>query len=211
MNRSFVPAAGFDFLLPLYDPLWRLMGGRGIRETFIRESGLAAGQTILDIGCGTGSLPIQIAESVPGTRVHALDPDPKALVRCKSKASRAAASILWRQGFGDALPFEDATFERVVSTFMLHHLDLDVKLGMLREARRVLKSDGELHLVDFGRQDSGKDGVLAGLLHSHEKLAENLGGRIGELFREAGFDDVAEVSQNKTIFGRYVHVRGVAH
>ena len=103
------------------------------------------------------------------------------------------------------------TFERVVSTFMLHHLDLDVKLGMLREARRVLKSDGELHLVDFGRQDAGKDGMLAGLLHSHEKLAENLGGRIGELFREAGFDDVAEVSQNKTIFGRYVHVRGVAH
>ena len=91
MTRAFVPAAGIDFLLPLYDPLWRLMGGQGLRETFIGEAGLATGQRILDIGCGTGSLPVQIAQSIPGAHVHALDPDPKALARCQRKAATGFA------------------------------------------------------------------------------------------------------------------------
>ena len=209
MTRAFVPAAGIDFLLPLYDPLWRLMGGQSLRATFIREAGLATGQRILDIGCGTGSLPVQIAQSVPGAHVHALDPDPKALARCQQKAAQAGVAVRWQEGFGDALPYRDATFERVVSSFMFHHLDLEVKQGMLREARRVLIPGGELHLVDFGGQQQAKQGLLAGLLHSHGKIVDNLGGRIGELFEQAGFEDVAELSQGKSLFGRYAHIRGV--
>lgn len=209
MTRAFVPAAGIDFFLPLYDPLWRLMGGHGVRAAFIREAGLARGQRILDIGCGTGSLPVQIAQSVPGMQVDALDPDPKALARCQQKAAQAGVAVRWQEGFGDALPYRDATFERVVSSFMFHHLDLEVKQGMLLEARRVLIPGGELHLVDFGGQHQARQGLLAGLLHSHEKIVDNLGGRIGELFGQAGFEDVAELSQGKGLFGRYAHIRGV--
>ena len=68
MSRTFVPAAGHDLFLPLYDPLWRLMGGERVRAAFIREAGLAAHERILDVGCGTGSLPVQIAQTMPGTR-----------------------------------------------------------------------------------------------------------------------------------------------
>lgn len=209
MTRTFVPAAGIDLFLPLYDPLWRLMGGQSVRAAFIREAGLATGQRILDIGCGTGSLSVQIAQSVPGVHVHALDPDPKALALCQHKAAQAGVAVRWREGFGDALPYQEATFERVVSSFMFHHLDLEVKQGMLREARRVLIPGGALHLVDFGGQQQAKQGLLSGLLHSHDKIADNLGGRVVELFEQAGFEDVAELFQGKSLFGRYAHTRGV--
>ncbi len=210
MSRTFVPAAGLDLFLPLYDPLWRLLGGDRMRATFIRDAGLAAGQRVLDVGCGSGSLLVQIAETVAGTHVSGLDPDPKALARCAQKAARAGVEIHWSEGFADNLPHADASFDRVVSSFMFHHLNLDVKQGMLREAHRVLTTGGELHLVDFGGQHHGKDGVLSRLLHPHGGLADNLGGRVSELFEDAGFEDVREVSQNKTLLGRYAHVRGVA-
>ncbi len=150
MSQTFVPAAGLDFLLPFYDPLWRLMGGETMRAKFIRDASLAAGQRILDIGCGTGSLLVQIADTVSGTRLSGLDPDPKALARSRNKAARAGADVNWTEGFADQLPHADASFDRVISSFMFHHLGLDVKRGMLREARRVLVAGGELHLVDFG-------------------------------------------------------------
>jgi ubiquinone/menaquinone biosynthesis C-methylase UbiE len=210
MSRAFVPAAGHDLFLPLYDPLWRVLGGGRMRATFIRDAGITAGQRVLDIGCGTGSLLIQIAESVPGTHSVGLDPDPKGLARCAEKAASAGVDVRWTQGFADELPQVDASFDRVLSSFMFHHLDLEVKQGMLQEARRVLNPGGELHLVDFGGQHHGKDGLLSRLLHPHEGLADNLGGRISQLFEAAGFADVREVSQNKTLFGRYAHVRGVA-
>jgi ubiquinone/menaquinone biosynthesis C-methylase UbiE len=207
MSRAFIPAAGHDLFLPLYDPLWRLMGGERVRAAFIRDAGLAAPQRILDIGCGTGSLPVQIAATVPGTEVTGLDPDPKALRRGSEKATAAGVDVSWREGFGDDLPFDDGAFDRVVSSFMFHHLDPEVKRGMLREARRVLRPGGELHLIDFGGQASGKDGVLARLLHRHDHVAGNLD---AELFTGAGFADVAEVSRSRSLFGRYAHVRGIS-
>ena len=213
MTRPFVPAAGHDLFLPLYDPLWRLMGGRDVRATFIRNAKLAAGQRVLDVGCGTGSLAVQIAETVPGTIVHALDPDPKALARAGSKATRAQVSVAWKEGFGDALPYADESFERVTSSFMFHHLDRAVKQGMLREARRVLTRGGEFHLVDFGGHDAEHDhqrGLLARLLHAKELLADQPGSGVVDLFEEAGFTNVARVSAARSLFGHYAHIRGAA-
>ena len=208
MSRSFIPAAGIDLLLPFYDPLWRLMGGQSVRARFISDAGLAANHCILDIGCGTGSLPVQISETLPGTQIRALDPDPKALARGKAKAARAGADVSWSEGFADSLPFDDASFDRVVSSFMFHHLTLDMKQAMLREARRVLTSGGEIHLIDFGDEQPGRDGMIARLFHSHAHSADDRAGQIGELFEEAGFRDVREVSQHKSVFGRFSHLRG---
>lgn len=203
MARSFVPAAGHDLLLPLYDPLWRLMGGERLRDAFIAESGLAAGQRILDVGCGTGSLAVQIARAIPGARVTGLDPDPKALARARRKAAEAGVEVTFEEGFGDALPFADGAFDRVVSSFMFHHLDDPVKRGMLREVRRVLAPGGELHLVDFGGRPEGRDGLLARLLHRHDHLRGNLD---AARFEEAGLREVHEVSRSRSLFGRYAHV-----
>ena len=55
-HRHFIPAAGHDWLLPLYDPLQTLMGGDSFRRSMIDAAHIQPGQRVLDIGCGTGSL-----------------------------------------------------------------------------------------------------------------------------------------------------------
>jgi hypothetical protein len=51
--RSFIPAFGHDWLLPLYDPLQWLLGGDGLKRPLIEQAALAPGMRVLDIGCGT--------------------------------------------------------------------------------------------------------------------------------------------------------------
>ena len=115
----------------------------------------------------------------------------------------------WDECFADGLPYDDDAFDCVTSSFMFHHLDLGVKRGTLREAHRVLKPGGELHLIDFGGPGERKDGPLARLLHAH--LHENDGGGIAELMTEAGLASVREVTRHKGLFGRFAHYRGTAN
>jgi ubiquinone/menaquinone biosynthesis C-methylase UbiE len=207
MDRAYVPAAGHDLLLPFYNPLWRLMRGEAVRSKFIRDAGIAAGQRILDVGCGTGSLAVQVAKTVPDIRVTALDPDPKALARAAAKASRAGVAVTWERGFSQDLPGADGSFDRVLSSFMFHHLELDAKRAMLHEARRVLCAGGELHLIDFARSDTAGDGALARWLHPADHLHDPRDGSVAELMRDAGFGEAEEVASSGSLFGRYAHVR----
>src|SRR5262245_2302483 len=108
-HRHFLPAAGRDLFLPLYDPLTKLLGGERARQVLVEQARLGPGQKILDVGCGTGSLLLQIRRSFPAVEAVGLDPDPKALARAKRKAAREGAAVQFDQGFADALPYPDAT------------------------------------------------------------------------------------------------------
>ncbi len=58
-ERGFVPAAGHDWLLPLYDPIWRLLGSeRTTKGQLIEQASLRPGHRVLDLGCGTGTLSV---------------------------------------------------------------------------------------------------------------------------------------------------------
>jgi SAM-dependent methyltransferase len=110
---------------------------------------------VLDVGCGTGSLAIAIARLHPAADVVGIDPDPKALARARRKAARAGVSIQFDGGFADGLPYPDAAFDHLLSSFMFHHLEGNEKAGMFHEARRVLKPGGFLYLLDFEGPESG--------------------------------------------------------
>jgi len=129
-------AARRDFLLPFYDPLGRLLGVGALHDELIAQARLEPGQRVLDVGCGTGSLAVRMRRANPQVEVIGLDPDPKALAIARRKAERAAVEVRFEQGYGDALPFADAAFDRVTSSLMLHHLDLATRRGMLRELLR---------------------------------------------------------------------------
>jgi ubiquinone/menaquinone biosynthesis C-methylase UbiE len=187
-GRSFLPAAGRGWLLPLYDPVDRLLGGDAARRTLVQQAALQPGHRVLDLGCGTGSLALLIAQRHPGVAVVGIDPDPAALARARRKAERAGVALPLDQGFGDALPYGDEVFDRVLSAFVLHHVPDGEKEPMLREVRRVLKGDGVLHLLDFGRS----------------------GEAIPTIMRSAGFRSARLVSHGRLLLGRIGYYRASA-
>jgi ubiquinone/menaquinone biosynthesis C-methylase UbiE len=196
--RSFIPAAGHDAALPLYDPLTHLLGARARRQVLIDRADLRAGQRVLDIGCGTGSLAIALKRGQPELQVVGLDPDPRALERAERKAARARVQVQFERGFGDALPYADATFARVFSSFMLHHLQPDAQLRLLEDALRVLEPAGSLHLIDFAREPHR-------LLFGRDMLGAEDGARD---LRQAGFVDVRVEPQKRWLFQRVVYWTG---
>jgi ubiquinone/menaquinone biosynthesis C-methylase UbiE len=198
---TFLPAAGRDWALPLYDPLVKLIGGDRARSTALELAAPRAGQVVLDVGCGTGSLAILIKQVHPTVEVVGLDPDPKALARAARKAKRATLDIRLDRGFADALPYSDALFDRVYSSFMYHHLARSEKEAMLREARRVLKPGGLLCLLDFDGPSGGAYRGWHRWLHSSAILADNDDAQILTCIRQAGFVDPKRVRLGTMAFG----------
>jgi ubiquinone/menaquinone biosynthesis C-methylase UbiE len=200
-DDSFIPAAGHDWLLPLYDPLCRLLGTHRHRERLLDAAALRAGDRVLDLGCGTGALSLQAKARAPRAHVTGLDPDAKALTRARAKAARAGVEVSWQQGFGDALPFADASFDRVVSSLVFHHLTSDGRRATLREIARVLAPGGTLHVLDFGPPRSALDRALLRLFHHGDRMDDNLAGRIPALMAEAGLRDAGTAASLRSPFG----------
>jgi len=200
-ERTYLPAASYDWLLPLYDVVSRLFGSEAAHRQLLDQADVAPGHHVLDIGCGTGNLTLLIKHAHPQTEVVGLDPDPKALVRARRKAEEQGAAVQLDRGFADELPYADASFDRVFSAFMLHHLALDVKEKTLREVRRVLRSGGRFYALDFEGHGSG---IIAHLFHRAHLEDQH---RMPALIRDAGFADVAELTPRDTIFGRVAYWR----
>jgi len=200
-HRTYVPAAGHHWALPLYDPLVRLMGGDRARLGLVQQAGIRPGQRVLDVGCGTGTLALQLKRLHPEAAIVGIDPDPKVLARAKRKLERAGLGAQLDQGFADAMPYEDASFDRVLSSFMFHHLGGDEKLGMLREVRRLLKPGGLLYLLDFDGPESGAHGVLGRWLHSSHMLSDNSERRVLALMEQAGLAGASVVARGRMLLG----------
>src|SRR6185312_511813 len=164
-DKAYLPAAGHDWALPFYDPITRLLGGDKVHGELLRQAGIENNHRVLDIGCGTGTLVVALKQRFPGAEITGLDPDPKALARARQKAERARLSVRFEQGFAGELPFADSSFDRVLSSFMFHHLPAEQGEKMLRQVRRVLAPGGSLHLADFTHPEHHGHG-LSHLIHS---------------------------------------------
>jgi SAM-dependent methyltransferase len=209
-HRHFIPAAGHDLLLPFYDPLLKLIGADSVKQELIDQAAIEPGQRILDVGCGTGTLAVMLKRLHPDAEVVGLDPDEKALARGRGKARREAVSIQFDRGYSDDLPYADDSFDHLFSSFMFHHLDAQTKEGTLREARRVLKAHGSLHLLDFGGSQQRPDGWLARLFHADQHLDDQFEGGIPALMNASGFTEVVELGQRRTLFGAVARYRATS-
>ena len=228
-TRPYVPAMGRGGLLPAYDVISRLLGARRAHRRLVEVAGLAPGQTVLEVGCGTGNVVLAAARAEPAASVVGLDPDPGALERARRKTRRVPA-IRIEQGYADDLPYADGSVDRVLSAFMFHHLPPDGKRAMLGEVRRVLAPGGVVALLDFdglprplgpltpllrigahrdarghghGHDDAdGRDG-------HHPVMVANDRALIRGLLAEAGLGDVVQAAVGRSAFGAWtVHRAG---
>ena len=208
-ERSYIPALGKRWLLPLYDPFLWLFGADKAKQPLIEQAAITPGLRVLDIGCGTGSMAINIKRIYREADVVGIDPDPDALAVSQRKAKRAGLSIEFDRGFADRMPYADASFDRVFSSFMFHHLAADEKTATLGEIRRVLKPGGSLHLLDFVREHSVHSSTKehGHLIHRSGAVAERIESRMTSLMDEAGFVDAKQLMRAKNFFGPIAYYR----
>ncbi len=144
--------------------LWLISLGRerALRQKQIDLAQLAAGETVLDVGCGTGTLALAAKHRVGDSgKVYGIDASPEMVARARKKARKDGVDIAFETAAIEALPFPDATFDVVMSSVMLHHLPDEARHHGIREMRRVLKSAGRLFAVDFGGSDHERHSSLA--------------------------------------------------
>jgi ubiquinone/menaquinone biosynthesis C-methylase UbiE len=150
-----------------YDLLaWLMMRGReGVfRQKVLDLARLQAGESVLDVGCGTGTLAIAAKRRVgPTGKVYAIDASPEMIAKARKKAKTAGVEVVFKSGIVEALPFQEESFDAVLSTLMLHHLPAAAREQCAREMRRVLKPGGRVLALDFA--SSGKKKGLLGRLH----------------------------------------------
>jgi ubiquinone/menaquinone biosynthesis C-methylase UbiE len=201
-HQTFIPAAGHDLLLPLYDPLTVLLGFARIRLGLLQRAKLAPGERVLDVGCGTGTLLVAVLQAHPNVEAIGLDPDPKALARAERKLRRAGVSARLTQGSASAMPFDAGRFGCVLSSFMFHHLDAPTQRAMLSEVHRVLEPGGRLELMDFAGKHARGHGPLGRFRLMHAGLEEDV---VIASLQHAGFDDVQIAARDSSWFGPVVH------
>lgn len=199
-DRPFLPAAGHDFALPLYDPLARLFGVDALRQELIERATLRPKQRVLDVGCGTGTLVIAAKRACPEAEVTGVDPDPLALERARRKAARAGVDVRFERGYGDSLPFGDATFAHVFSSLMLHHLDPNAQQMLIAEVRRVLEPGGSFHLLDFAHSGRRGHGFFRRPHHSGPQPHVQAEQEVRRMLAHAGFGDVEKGAERRLLW-----------
>jgi ubiquinone/menaquinone biosynthesis C-methylase UbiE len=171
-------AAKYDFLLRVLT----LGRERVFRERALDLARVSTGESVLDVGCGTGTLAIVAKRQVgPSGIVAGIDASPEMIARASKKARKTGLDVDFRNSLLESLPFRDEQFDVVLSTLMLHHLPGKLRKLCAAEVRRVLKPGGRLLAIDFGTAPGKRDIVAHFHRHGHISLAEMVG-----LFSEAG-------------------------
>jgi ubiquinone/menaquinone biosynthesis C-methylase UbiE len=86
-----------------------------VGELVVERAGVAPGMELLDVACGAGNATIPAARE--GARVTGLDFSPDLLAIARERAADAMVEVDWVEGDAQELPFDDARFDRVISTF----------------------------------------------------------------------------------------------
>lgn len=195
---GFTPALGHRSLTGLYDAAIALMTRERVwRSALLAQLAPREGETIVDVGCGTGTLATLIKAAAPGGALIGVDPDPEVLQRARAKAASRGAEVAFLQGFaGDVANLTGrGAADKAVSSLVFHQVPLAGKREGLASIYAALRPGGELHIADYGwqrtpamrllfRQIQALDGV--------ENTRLNAAGGLPDLIAEAGFEHIEE-------------------
>jgi ubiquinone/menaquinone biosynthesis C-methylase UbiE len=179
-----VPSPGITMHAPrCYDALvavYSLGREARMRARTLDAAGVAAGDHVLDVCCGTGTLAVAAGRRVGAAgSVRAIDASPQMVARATAKAARAGVPVAFEVATAQALPFADRSFDVVLCSLGLHHLDRDARAAALAEMGRVVRPGGRIVAVELGGARAAP--VLAGIAETMTGLgleqvsAERLG------------------------------------
>jgi ubiquinone/menaquinone biosynthesis C-methylase UbiE len=182
----------------------RLMGrwSRLLAEPFLDFAGLADGERVLDVGCGTGHLAHAVARTGRAAAVHAVDLSPAYIEHARRHTP--PAQIQFDVGDACALPFGDHTFDRVLAMLVLHFVPQTAQA--IAEMRRVARPGGVVAACVW----DARGGFVANRLffdtaaaldpRASERRARNYTrpmtrpGELAQAWHDAGLIDVSEAA-----------------
>ena len=175
-----------DHAAPLYDwlaPLMTLGSEHRLHRQVVARLALDQPAAVLDIGCGTGTLTRQIYDALPAAaprRVCGVDAA-EAMIAVANRKAGPRPGLEFAAALAEELPYPDASFDRVLSTFFFHHLNVDLKIKSLAEIWRVLRPGGQAAILDVDVPYSlfGQICAWSGYWLFHQaEIAENIRGKL---------------------------------
>ena len=138
---------------------------RRLSVPFIEFAGIANGESIIDVGCGTGSLTLALAGAADVGRIVGIDLSEVYLDHAKRNTDDVR--VTFQKGDATAVDFLEATFDRAMSMLVLQFVpDAD---SAIREMKRVVRPRG---MVAAARHDSERPAIRI-KPHSDRSAAQN--------------------------------------
>lgn len=188
---------------PYYDLVTNFMTlgqAHRLRKVTVEQALIKPGDSVLDVGCGTGEVTLPAKMRAQEGNVYGIDPAPEMIAVARKKAELKKLDIDFRVGVIEALPFPDASLDVVTSSLMMHHLPDDLKGRGLAEIYRVLKPGGRLLIADFMRPTGTFLNHLFIALTRHQGLQMGIED-LQILLKEAGFSHITTSEKQVLVIG----------
>jgi demethylmenaquinone methyltransferase/2-methoxy-6-polyprenyl-1,4-benzoquinol methylase/phosphoethanolamine N-methyltransferase len=196
---------------PYYDlavNIATLGSARRLRQITVDQALIEPGDTVLDVGCGTGDLTLLAKTRAKDGNVYGIDRAPEMIAVARKKAQGKGLDIDFRVGVIESLPFPDASIDVVTSSLMMHHLPEDLKVHGLAEIYRVLRSPdpvsgkpgGRLLIADFMRPTGSFLNHLFIAFTRHRGLQKGIED-LQKLLKNAGFNQITQSDEKVLIIG----------
>jgi ubiquinone/menaquinone biosynthesis C-methylase UbiE len=210
-HGEYLPALKYRLFTPAYDlAIGLTLPERRFKQRLLADAGIRSGERILDLGCGTGTLLLLGSRTYPDATFIGVDPDPEIIALAQRKLARSGFRLQIDRGSATALPYDDGSFDHVMSSLVFHHLPGDSKRVAAHEVWRVLRPGGTFHLGDFGPPGSALMKVISWVVEKigHEYVQENFAGQVPEIMARAGFREVTSTARLATVFGMLEIISG---
>ncbi|PJB78730.1 MAG: hypothetical protein CO090_06225 [Acidobacteria bacterium CG_4_9_14_3_um_filter_49_7] len=206
MARSKIEVKGFE--ARHYDGLMNLIT-LGYYPRFIKSAvsfmDLSKKSHILDIGCGTGRNARLIADHLGGdSRVTGIDIGADMLVGFSLKQGKDPRLSVLKVDIRKPFPFPDASFDGAFMSFVLHGMEHDDRIHVLKEVQRILKPGGKFYLLDYRPLDLKSSSLFTRLVFRLEcdLASEFLTHNWEDVLSRYGFGEFDE----KVFFGKKVRI-----
>lgn len=165
------------------------LGVNGANSRMIVEMAhINPGHRVLDVGCGTGDLTLT-AQRYVGASVSAygIDASREGIEIARKKAAHGKSGTVFEVGLIERIPYEEATFDVVISRLVIHHLPDDLKRSGLAEMFRVLKPGGLVFIADFKVPGNPILAHLILVFVGHHMMMQSNVSTYPQMLRQAGF------------------------
>jgi len=205
-KTNHIPALSFHALTKFYDfIIAHTMPEKKFREALVKESFEKQDNlNALEFGIGTASNSIMAQKLFPNHKITGLDVDVKVLEIARSKINNAKESIELIQYDGRQSNLAGSSFDLVFSALVFHHLNKARKELAFKEIQRLLRNNGRLVFIDWGKPTNLLTTIgffFLRLFDGWENTRDNFTGYYLKMLEVNGFEPPKKVRSFDTIFG----------